>query len=85
MPAYYNEIEPFAAKWLRNLIDAGLIAPGDCRGEDRRVSVSVITGDCREVLHAITTADVVITNPVWPNCPEGLLAPKPEKAMEART
>jgi DNA (cytosine-5)-methyltransferase 1 len=28
-PAYYNEIDPIAAKWLRNLIAAGLIAPGD--------------------------------------------------------
>lgn len=28
MTAYYNEIDPFAAQWLRNLIDAGLIAPG---------------------------------------------------------
>ncbi|EQA1589914.1 DNA cytosine methyltransferase [Enterobacter hormaechei] len=28
MTAYYNEYDPFAAKWLRNLIDAGLIAPG---------------------------------------------------------
>ena len=27
--AYYNEIDPFAAAWLRNLITAGLIAPGD--------------------------------------------------------
>ncbi|EDD7982957.1 hypothetical protein BXK42_12030 [Salmonella enterica subsp. enterica serovar Kottbus] len=26
--AYYNEINPFAAAWLRNLIDAGCIAPG---------------------------------------------------------
>lgn len=26
--AFYNEIDPFAAQWLRNLIDAGLIAPG---------------------------------------------------------
>ncbi|EPJ7155511.1 DNA cytosine methyltransferase [Enterobacter hormaechei] len=26
--AYYNEIDPFAAQWLRNLIAAGLIAPG---------------------------------------------------------
>jgi DNA (cytosine-5)-methyltransferase 1 len=25
---YYNEIDPFAAKWLRKLIDAGHIAPG---------------------------------------------------------
>ena len=29
MTAYYNEIDPFAAAWLRNLITAGLIAPGD--------------------------------------------------------
>lgn len=28
MTAYYNEIEPFAAQWLRNLIAAGHIAPG---------------------------------------------------------
>ena len=25
---YYNEIDPYAAQWLRNLIDAGHIAPG---------------------------------------------------------
>ena len=29
MTAYYNEIEPYAAEWLRNLIAEGLIAPGD--------------------------------------------------------
>ena len=29
MRAYYNEIEPYAAEWLRNLIAEGLIAPGD--------------------------------------------------------
>ena len=28
MTAFYNEIDPFAAQWLRNLIDAGHIAPG---------------------------------------------------------
>lgn len=28
-PAYYNEIDKFAAQWLRNLITAGHIAPGD--------------------------------------------------------
>ncbi|EBG6488470.1 DNA cytosine methyltransferase [Salmonella enterica] len=26
--AYYNEIDPFAASWLQNLIDAGCVAPG---------------------------------------------------------
>ena len=29
MTAYYNEIDPYAAQWLRNLIAAGHIAPGD--------------------------------------------------------
>jgi DNA (cytosine-5)-methyltransferase 1 len=29
MKAYYNEIDPFAAQWLRNLIAGGHIAPGD--------------------------------------------------------
>lgn len=28
MTAYYNEIDPFAAAWLRELIKAGVIAPG---------------------------------------------------------
>ncbi len=28
MTAFYNEPDPFAAAWLRNLIDAGEIAPG---------------------------------------------------------
>lgn len=27
--AYYNEFDPFAAQWLRNLIANGVIAPGD--------------------------------------------------------
>ena len=29
MAAYYNEYEPYAAQWLRNLIKAGLIADGE--------------------------------------------------------
>jgi len=29
MPAYYNEHDPYAAQWLRNLIAAGHIAAGD--------------------------------------------------------
>lgn len=28
MTAFYNELDPYAAQWLRNLIDAGHIAPG---------------------------------------------------------
>jgi len=29
MTAYYNEVDPYAAQWLRNLIAAGHIAPGE--------------------------------------------------------
>ncbi|CAH0445327.1 DNA cytosine methyltransferase [Ralstonia pseudosolanacearum] len=32
--AYYNEIDPYAAAWLRNLIAAGHIAPGDVDERD---------------------------------------------------
>jgi DNA (cytosine-5)-methyltransferase 1 len=34
--AYYNEIDPYAAQWLRNLIAAGHIAPGDVDERDIR-------------------------------------------------
>lgn len=33
--AYYNEFDPYAAEWLRNLIAAGHIAPGDV--DDRSI------------------------------------------------
>lgn len=36
MSAYYNEHDPHAAAWLRNLITAGLIAPGDVDERDIR-------------------------------------------------
>ncbi|EPY4756263.1 DNA cytosine methyltransferase [Klebsiella pneumoniae] len=39
--AYYNEIDPFAAQWLRNLIAAGHIAPGEV--EER--SIEDVTPD----------------------------------------
>ena len=42
MPAYYNENDPFAAQWLRNLIAAGHIAPGDV---DARSIVDVKADD----------------------------------------
>ncbi len=44
MPAYYNEIDPYAAQWLRNLIKAGHIVPGDV---DERSVVDVRAGDLR--------------------------------------
>ncbi len=34
MPTYYNEIDSYAAQWLRNLIAAGHIAPGDVDERD---------------------------------------------------
>lgn len=34
MKAYYNEINPYAAQWLRNLIAAGYIADGDVDERD---------------------------------------------------
>jgi DNA (cytosine-5)-methyltransferase 1 len=40
--AYYNEIDPYAAQWLRNLIAAGHIAPGDV---DERSIVDVKPDD----------------------------------------
>ncbi len=41
MTAYYNEIDPYAAEWLRVLIAAGEIAPGDV---DER-SIEEVSGD----------------------------------------
>ena len=42
MAAYYNEIDPFAAQWLRNLIAAGHIAAGDV---DERSIAEIRPGD----------------------------------------
>lgn len=42
MPAYYNENDAYCAQWLRNLIAAGLIAPGDV---DERSIVDVRPAD----------------------------------------
>ena len=44
MSAYYNEIDPNAAQWLRNLIAGGHIAPGDV---DERSIVDVSPDDLR--------------------------------------
>lgn len=44
MTAYYNEIDPYAAQWLRNLIEAGHIAAGDV---DKRSIVDVRPADLR--------------------------------------
>ncbi|HIH9860961.1 TPA: DNA cytosine methyltransferase [Klebsiella pneumoniae] len=42
--AYYNEIDPFAAQWLRNLIACGHIAPGEV---DERSIEDVTPDDLR--------------------------------------
>lgn len=44
LPAYYNENDRYAAQWLRNLIQAGHIAPGDV---DERSIVDVRADDLR--------------------------------------
>ena len=46
MPAYYNEIEPYAAQWLRNLIKAGHIADGEV---DTRSIVDVPPDDLQRL------------------------------------
>jgi len=44
MANYYNEIDPFAAAWLRKLIEAGLIPEGDV---DERSIINVRADDLR--------------------------------------
>lgn len=44
MAAYYNEFDPFAAEWLRELIKDGLIAPGDV---DERSIEDVVPTDLK--------------------------------------
>ena len=44
MPAYYNEIDPFAAAWLRELIKHGHIADGEV---DTRSVEDVCPSDLR--------------------------------------
>lgn len=44
MSAYYNEIDPYAAQWLRNLMDYDLILPGEV---DERSIVEVHPDDLK--------------------------------------
>ena len=79
MTAYYNEIDPFAAQWLRNLINAGHIAPGIV---DERSIEDVYPSDLRGFTqchffagigvwsHAIRSAGWSDDRPVWTgSCP----------------
>ncbi|MFN4121319.1 DNA cytosine methyltransferase [Acidovorax sp.] len=79
MTAYYNEIDPFAAQWLRNLINAGHIAPGIV---DERSIEDVYPSDLRGFTqchffagigvwsHALRSAGWSDDRPVWTgSCP----------------
>ena len=79
MAAYYNEIEPYAAQWLRNLIKAGHIADGEV---DTRSIVDVHPFDLQEFdqchffagvggwSHALRLAGWPDSRPVWTgSCP----------------
>ena len=79
MSAYYNEIEPYAAQWLRNLIAKGLIADGEV---DTRSIIDVQPVDLRGFTqchffagiggwsHAFRLAGWPDDRPVWTgSCP----------------
>ena len=68
--AYYNELDPFAAEWLRELIKAGAIAPGDVDERDiREVQPGDLKGYARGMDgtlagEAIAGADREVTTPL---------------------
>jgi len=77
--AYYNEIDPYAAQWLRNLIAGGHIAPGEV---DERSIEDVAPDDLRGFTqchffagiggwsHALRVAGWPDDKPVWTgSCP----------------
>ena len=79
MAAYYNEFDPYAAQWLRNLIKNGLIADGDV--DDRSIR-DVAAADLRGYTqchffagigvwsHALRLAGWPDDRPVWTgSCP----------------
>ncbi len=79
MTAYYNEIDPYAAEWLRRLISAGLIADGVV---DERSISDVRPNELYEFTqchffagigiwsHALRGAGFPDTRPVWTgSCP----------------
>lgn len=79
MTAYYNEIDPFAAAWLRELIKEGAISPGDV---DERSIEDVTPDDLRPYTQchffagiggwsrALRLAGIPDGSPVWTgSCP----------------
>jgi DNA (cytosine-5)-methyltransferase 1 len=79
LAAYYNERDPYAAQWLRNLIAAGHIAPGDVDDrsiEDVRPSDLIGYEQCHFFAgigvwsHALRRAGWPDDRPVWTgSCP----------------
>ena len=79
MTAYYNEIDPYAAQWLRNLIKVGHIAPGFVDETDiRDVQPSTLMGytQCHFFAgigvwsHALRRAGWSDERPIWTgSCP----------------
>lgn len=79
MTAYYNESDPFCAQWLRNLITAGLVAPGDVDARDIRDVLPSDLDGYRQVhlfagiglwSHALRLAGWSDDRPVWTaSCP----------------
>lgn len=77
--AYYNEFDPYAAQWLRNLIAAGHIAPGDVDSrsiEDVRPSELAGYTQCHFFAgigvwsYALRRAGWADSRPVWTgSCP----------------
>jgi DNA (cytosine-5)-methyltransferase 1 len=79
LSAYYNEIDPYAAQWLRNLIKKGLIADGEV---DTRSIINVSPDDLRGFIqchffagiggwgHALRLAGWPDDRPIWTgSCP----------------
>jgi DNA (cytosine-5)-methyltransferase 1 len=77
--AYYNEKDRYCAQWLRNLVAASLIAPGDVDERDVRDVVPADLRGYRQVhlfagiglwSHALRLADWGDDRPVWTcSCP----------------
>lgn len=44
------------------------------RRVERMGDATLYLGDCLEILPTLGKVDAVVTDPVWPNCPKGLLA-----------
>lgn len=93
MTAYYNEIDPFAAAWLRELIRKNVIAPGEV---DERSIVDVRADDLRPFTqchffagigvwsYALRQAGWPDDRPVWTgSCPcQGFSAAGQQKGFE---